>query len=127
MKLRSTKNSIRIRIRKSELENLRNNQIIEEFINFGSNIILTFALAIDETATLIIASLEDNYLKVVIPAPMATKWIDTDQVGLETTYCVGNRNMLHLLIEKDFPCLDRPEEDKSDTFQELALQKEDQC
>jgi len=28
--------------------------------------------------------------------------------------------LLHLLVEKDFPCKDRPDEDKSDTFTGLV-------
>ena len=123
MKLRSTKNSIRIRIRKSELKNLKTNQLIEESINFGNNIVLTFALEVDANTSSVMDSFKDNYIKVSLPPPLANEWINTDQVGIETTYPVDNNNTLHILIEKDFPCLDRPEEDKSDTFQELSFEK----
>ncbi len=128
MKLRTTHNSIRIRIRKSELSLLEEKGSIEEFINFGNQVIFRFGLFIDKQGNTVGANLKDNYLLLSIPQKIATTWISSNQVGIEVMHPVSETEELHLLIEKDFPCLDREEEDKSDTFWELApAETPDKC
>jgi hypothetical protein len=46
--------------------------------------------------------------------------METEQVGIEHHLDSG----LSILIEKDFPCKTRFDEDKMDTFQELALKND---
>jgi len=97
MKLRCTENSIRIRIRKYE--------------------------SMQQVA----ATLLDNNLVVNLPKSAANEWINSNQVGIEVNKEIPNNESLHILIEKDFPCLDRENEDKSDTFWELASDAPDAC
>ena len=40
----------------------------------------------------------------------------TDQVGIAEDISLGELGALTLLIEKDFACLDRSDEDNKDTF-----------
>ncbi len=129
MKLRTTDNSIRIRIRKSELANLSTNRAIESRVHFGGGIVFTFALVIADDFDDLHATFEAQYLKLSIPSQMAAAWIKSDQVGLEHTYMVEENTYLHLLVEKDFPCIDREGEDKADFFGELVEKekKEEQC
>ena len=121
MKLRTTHNSIRIRIRKSELAALGKEHYIEESISFPNGISFKFALPINENASQVSASLENNQLVLAIPLVIAQEWINTNQVSIETYTDLQNDEQLHLLIEKDFPCLDRENEDKSDTFFSYGL------
>ena len=127
MKLRTTHNSIRIRIRKSEIEELKAEGQVVERIRFPLGTVLRFALQIDEQEEGVTAALEDNFLKLSIPKNEALTWINSNQVGIEKHIPVPEGEELHLLIEKDFPCLDRPEEDKSDTFWELAPESPEAC
>lgn len=127
MKLRTTHNSIRIRIRKSELAALQQSHKVEESIKFPNGVVFQFVLAIDKTFSSVSAQLKDNQLTISIPKAEARDWISTNQVGIETHLQVPDEEQLHLLIEKDFPCLDRPEEDKSDTFWELAPETPEAC
>ncbi len=127
MKLRTTHNSIRIRIRKSELTQLQEKQWVEESIQFPNGVLFTFALKIQEIKSLVDADLVDNQLVLSISKKEATNWINSNQVGIETKIDLPNNEQLHLLIEKDFPCLDRPNEDKSDTFWELANDNPETC
>ena len=127
MKLRITHNSIRIRIRKSELKQLAQERLVEETVNLGHQIIFKFALGIDEVSSQIQASLSGNYLQLSLPLTVAQVWINSNEVGLEVNQTISETDTLHLLIEKDFPCLDRPEEDKSDTFWELVPETPDAC
>ena len=123
MKLRCTENSIRIRIRKSELDQLAQTKRVEEKVRFGSQVVLTFALSINETMQQVVATLLDNNLVVSLPKSAASEWINSNQVGIEVNKEITDNESLHILIEKDFPCLDRENEDKSDTFWELASEE----
>ncbi len=127
MKLRTTHNSIRIRIRKSEIEELKAEGKVVERIQFPLGILFRFALQIEDMKDGVTASLEDNFLRVSIPKAEADAWINSNLVGIEKHISVPNGEALHVLIEKDFPCLDRPEEDKSDTFWELAPDSPEAC
>lgn len=123
MKLRCTENSIRIRIRKSELEQLAKTKRVEEKVRFGNQVTLTFALNINESMQRVDATLLHNNLVVNLPKAEAEKWINSNQVGIEVSNEMDSDQSLHILIEKDFPCLDRENEDKSDTFWELASEE----
>ncbi len=127
MKLRTTHNSIRIRIRKSELTTLEKEGRIEESIRFVGGALFRFGLKLVGDLENIQASLKDNYLEVQLPQAEAERWMKTNQVGMETWNDLENGERLHLLIEKDFPCVDREDEDKNDTFWELADKKPDVC
>ncbi len=127
MKLRTTHNSIRIRVRKSELTRLQAEGRVEESIRFLNNVVFKFALLIEDMDSDLNANLEQNYLKLSIAKARAKQWITTNEVGIETYIALANGEQLHLLVEKDFPCLDRANEDKSDTFWELASDKPDVC
>lgn len=127
MKLRTTHNSIRIRIRKSELDMLSQKGMVEESINFGNEVIFKFGLSVNEQIQEVKASLENNYLEVAIPSKTAGDWINTNQVGIEINHPVSPSEQLHLLIEKDFPCKDRADEDKSDVFSKLASETSKNC
>ncbi len=119
MKLRCTHDSVRIRLRKSEVEHLDNTGYCTEVIHFPDQRVLTFGLFI-RTVKKVEASFLDNQLHVLLPEKEAQKWIKSDQVGIETQIALSSESFLHVLVEKDFPCKDRSDEDKSDTFQDLA-------
>jgi len=53
---------------------------------------------------------------ILIPADQAHAWGEIDQVGIAEDISLGNLGSLALLIEKDFACLDRSEEDNEDAF-----------
>ena len=127
MKLRTTHNSIRIRIRKSELTLLEQKQTVEESIRFPNGVLFKFILKIDTTVSELTASLVNNDLVLSMPQQSAKNWINTNEVGIESYINLSSEEQLHLLIEKDFPCLDRPNENKSDTFWELAPETVENC
>ncbi len=121
MKIRCVTNSIRLRCRKSDLEELKTAGEINESLDFGG-VVFYYKLKINSSAINLESSYNNNILLVEIPDEMAKHWMDSNQVGLEF-----QNNKIHILIEKDFPCLDRPEEDKSDTFTELAQKENHNC
>lgn len=127
MKLRCTKDSIRIRIRKSELKSLGQTREISESICFGPGNELHFALKVSPSLNAVEAQFRNEQIVVALPEGQAQKWINSQEVGIETHITVTPERQLHILIEKDFPCLDREGEDKSDTFWELAPETPESC
>ena len=126
MKLRCTENSIRLRLRKSDIEKLAVEKSIAESIHFGIGNSFIFRLSIRTTEGPK-ASFEKGSLEVELPEELAHTWINSQQVGIEHDQVIDNQTNIHLLIEKDFPCKDRVDEDKSDTFQELVPGDEQAC
>jgi len=117
MKLRFEKNSVRYRIKKSELHQLRKEGFVSDSVTFpGAE--LTYELRIADVAT-ITPEIVNNSIAIYIPSAIAYQWIDTDEVGIYSSTATGDKT-LEIIIEKDFPCKDRPGEDKSDTFTELV-------
>jgi hypothetical protein len=123
MKLRLEGNSIRLRVRKSDLIKLQKEGAITETLVFPNSLNFNYALRTDGNAETVDAQLSAAAITVSIPLSMATTWLNSDAVGLEHTLESG----LFILIEKDFPCTDRPWEDTSDTFFELVNEKEAAC
>lgn len=128
MKLRLTHNSIRIRVRKSELASLIEQKSVKEAVKFPTSTgELTYALTIHADINDLAARMIGSDIQVMIPKDIAEDWINTNKVGLEHFIELAENETLHILIEKDFPCLDRPNEDKSDTFWELASDNPENC
>ena len=106
------------------MQTLDKDRQIGESINLGPGTSFGFQLKI-ESVDQPGASFVDQELIVAIPTGQAQQWIHSDQVGIEEFMPLEKGETLHILIEKDFPCKDRPDEDKSDTFQDLAAKNED--
>lgn len=123
MKLRFEKNSLRLRLRKSDVAALSQQGFVMESVEMPANV-FTYELRISDVAAPE-ALFKNNAVVATIPRSIATTWLNTDEVGIYHMIHMDNGHTLELIIEKDFPCKDRPEEDKSDTFTELADQQSD--
>lgn len=127
MKLRCTHNSIRIRVRKSDLAVLDQAGRVSASVQFGPMQVLTFELIRDIKYTSVKANMENGNIWIELPEKMAHNWAHSQEVGIEAQQELPEGNSLHILLEKDFPCLDREEENKSDTFWELAPDQPEAC
>ena len=96
MKLRFVQNSLRLRLRKSELKKLQETNQIDESVTFGPGQTLVYQLQSLNTTN----QPEISYI--------------------EYHLSVDKTDQLHLLIEKDFPCQHQEEENFEDTFFELS-------
>lgn len=117
MKLRCTTNSIRIRVRKSDLEMLKATGRVEEGVGVGN---FRFRLEIWPGAKTMRAAFMDGLVSVYLPEGQAAEWMDSDQVGMEALWTSDTGAAVQLLVEKDFPCVHTPEEDLDNTFVELS-------
>ena len=126
MKLRCSENSIRLRLRKSEIEKLKEVHTLKENVQVGLSV---FSYGIGKTdAATVHATFEDGCILLHVPEEEMLQWInDAEQVSVSVKQLLKNGQHLSILIEKDFPCINRPEENKADTFQQLATNEGDAC
>lgn len=124
MKFRCTENSIRLRLRRSEIKQLEEQQQVGEQIGYPGGIILDYQLSVKDQKN-ITASLEAGKVHIQLPATLASDWITTNQVSINHHFELPDGSKLYLLIEKDFPCKTRVDEDKADTFQELVPKEQE--
>ena len=117
MKLRFERDALRYRLRKSDLEQLNHSGFVTNKVSFPSGT-LHYELRVSDVPETT-ANINDNFISVQVPLGIATEWINTEEVGIYHRMHIGDE-ILDITIEKDFPCKDRPEEDRTDTFSELA-------
>ena len=112
MKLRIHRNSLRLRLNRSDVEQFRKTGICAECLRFGSGSQLTFTLETSSRLTVMEAQYRQDCIRVLLPLDLAEEWSDSDQVSLSLNRTdVGGPS---LLIEKDFQCLHRDETSPND-------------
>jgi hypothetical protein len=97
---------------KTEVEKLCSNSILEESTSFGKNE-FRYILRSKDDASELTAKFENETMTVFIPAAFIKDWSTNDVVGFNSS----NNSPLHILVEKDFKCLDETTEDQSDNFE----------
>ncbi|WP_179413852.1 DUF7009 family protein [Mucilaginibacter sp. E4BP6] len=116
MKLRIKSDSLRYRLTRSDVDTLAREGYLEDQINFAGNpLIYAVQLTNGEVLT---SSYIDNKITLSMARKMIIELVDTDRVGFE-----NKAGELHLLVEKDFTCLDNVDEDQSDNYPNPLLQK----
>jgi hypothetical protein len=95
---------------------LAENDFLEEKVNFGEQQ-LVYVIRLTDEATLA-ASFKNNIITLFVPKTMISELENSDKVGFEK-----NSGALHLLVEKDFTCLDNVAEDQSDNYPNPLAEK----
>ncbi|MFK8016452.1 MAG: hypothetical protein AB8G17_13550 [Gammaproteobacteria bacterium] len=118
MKLRIFENTLRLRLKQSEVEKIGRGQGIVECMPFpGMNFTYRLDVADIEQAS---GLFHNGTMTVVLPQSIARSWADSDQVSIVTVLTLSDNERLSLLIEKDFKCLSpgqhRSGAEDSDTF-----------
>jgi hypothetical protein len=117
MKLRIKGESLRLRVSRTDLERLMLEGRIEESIHFGvrPDEKWTYALELGAKEAAISMRFADNEVAVLLSKSEAKKWVETETVGIYGEV-QGGAGSLELIVEKDFACLDRQDEENADTF-----------
>ncbi len=118
MKIRINGNSIRLRLSKSDIDQVLNHQDIIASVGFEKEgkVNFYYALKLSNENTEINARFNDNQITVTIPSTIALAWANNNQVGLYHQQTITD-GTLAIIIEKDFQCLHkRPGEDETDNF-----------
>ncbi len=118
MKLRLQLNSIRFRLKQSEVEQFVRTGRVEEKIISGNGDEGTFSYVLEsvDSVSSSRATLKPRAIIVQVPPDAVMRWASTDQIGIEDDQPVDNQTSLRILIEKDFACIDGTDADNTDTF-----------
>jgi hypothetical protein len=109
VKLRIHENSLRLRLSRSDVEQIRQTGISTESVRFGSNSQLSYALEASSQVTAMEAQFREDCIRILLPLNIAQVWAGSDQVSLSLN--PGEGGGPSLLIEKDFQCRHRVETD----------------
>ncbi|MBK6860917.1 MAG: hypothetical protein IPK91_03070 [Saprospiraceae bacterium] len=118
MKLRTNKNSLRLRLSQKEVASFQQYGSIEECVNFSdqNSDCLRYSL-IQADHEQISVTFINNHIRVYVPLAIASKWFADDQIGFDARILLKGEDYLYVLVEKDYQCLvDRPNEDESNNF-----------
>jgi hypothetical protein len=118
MKLRIKGDSLRLRVSRSEVARLLEGACLEDTIHFAPEARAKFTYSLQQEPSVSRPTVQyaDSKATILIPTDQANDWGVTDQVGIAEDISLGSAGTLALLIEKDFACLDRSDEDNQDTF-----------
>ncbi len=118
MKLRIRGDSLRLRLKRGEVDQIAAGSSIVEETHFPDSV-LTYRLDVSEDHD-ISASFDRGRLVISLPKSTVSDWAATDEVSLDAEEKLSGTGSLSLLIEKDFSCLEpghhRDCEDDQDTF-----------
>jgi hypothetical protein len=117
MKVRISGNSIRFRLRQSEVKRFQQTGEIKEVTAFGGAAAdrLTFVLK-EGVAAEFQVKYEANTVTVEAPQSVCTEWTQTELVGFEELIDTGKGETIKILVEKDFKCLDGSDTENEDAF-----------
>jgi hypothetical protein len=116
MKLRIHENSLRLRLTQKEVAQFRRSGRVEATVYFAPGRMLSYSMeSLPDTAE-VSADLDDNAIRVLIPASVAAQWTDSNEVGIQASRPIREGLQLELLIEKDFQCLHRTGEEEPDAY-----------
>jgi hypothetical protein len=115
MKIRIKGNSIRYRLTMSEVEAFSSTGSVSESTSFGKNK-FHYSLVADPDIAALGAKFENNTITLMLPEKHAGTWAESSAIGFTNTLKLEGGELLTLLLEKDFTCLDETEEDQSDNY-----------
>ena len=112
MKLRIKGNSIRFRLLQSEVTRFAANSVISEEVRFGTanDQVFRYSIAASDGIEETTVEFGDNQILVLLPESVALSWTTSQTVGIHAVIDVDENDKLNVLIEKDFGCLDRPDD-----------------
>src|SRR5258708_5049273 len=103
MKLRIHRNSLRLRLNRSDVEQLRKTGICAEVLHFDAGSQLTYTLETSSHWGLMEAHYYHGCIRIRLPFDLAQQWADSDEVSLSRHGTDDGGPSL--LIEKDRECL----------------------
>ena len=116
MKIRIQRNSVRFRLSKTDIDKLEKTGFLKEETAFA-NARFGYAISRSTVDEALSAVFEDGTIVMIMPESMISGWAANDIVGFNATMQINENETLHLLVEKDFKCLDNVTEDQSDNYE----------
>ena len=110
MKLRFRKNSLRLRVNRSEVEGLASGAVLEEQVHFPGDARISYTLQSSANGPPE-ASFRQNVIRVLAPERQVSEWAHGESIGMYFEFPV-NGTALKVAIEKDLECMDGPPEER---------------
>lgn len=115
MKIRILGNSMRFRIRRSEVDALCTKGYIEDRTNFDTEV-LTYVVKSGTNIEEPTGQFKDHIITINLPKSLEINWHGNEQVGFSDLTKFANNSPLSLLLEKEFVCMDERLEDQSNNY-----------
>ena len=116
MKLRIQGNSLRLRLSQSEVAQFSKTGFVEDSTQFAPGVRFAYTIETSSNLPAPQATYQDHWLRVQVPASLASEWYTTDEVAITAQQSVEPDTTLSLLIEKDYQCLHGGEKRDPDAF-----------
>lgn len=117
MKLRIRDNSVRLRLTRTEVDQLRDNGVVSATTAFPGGREFRYAVESSPANVNPGAFLSDSTVTVRLPEATVRAWANSEQVSISGEQQHNSGEVLSILVEKDFVCLTpREGEDESDMF-----------
>jgi hypothetical protein len=87
---------------------------VVETTTFSSSCALAYALVISDDEKTPKAQFIEDKIIIDLPREIATRWADSDQVGIEHVQEIAGEAPLKILVEKDFECTNPPPGESQD-------------
>lgn len=118
MKLRIRGNSVRLRLKRGEVDRLAAGSKLIEETEFPDSA-FGYSLELSDNEDMV-ASFENGRIEISMPREIIPEWAETDLVSLYSEQKLSDDGILEILVEKDFSCLEpghhRNCEDDKDTY-----------
>lgn len=121
MKIRIKGNSIRFRLTQSEVKQLSETGSVQESTEFGDTM-FQYRVQLMKGIEQLQATYSKNQILLLVPEVDGKTWFQNETVGFEHGMPLPKGEKLHLLLEKDFTCLENTVEDQSDNYPNPKLQ-----
>jgi len=117
MKLRIRGNLLRFRLGRSEVNSFGQTGKIDSTVNFGPGT-TGFCYSLEKTpAGEFSGSFADGRITVRVPESLVSRWVESEDVGIQGSQTLDDQTELSFLLEKDFVCLNaHNDEDQSDRY-----------
>lgn len=112
MKVRILGNTLRFRLRQQDVSQFEESGKVSQTTEFGQALSdkLSFILEVTKEEELAV-KFDGNEVIVGVPKKLTAAWTGSDMVGFEGKIDTGEGRFVEVLVEKDFACLDAPEEE----------------
>lgn len=117
VKLRLRDNSIRFRLSQGEVQTLQEEGLVKAHTDFPGDRDFHYVVESTPASVKPLAFFSDRVLTVRLPDTTVRRWATSDEVSIRAEQLLDGGEVLSILVEKDFRCLQpREGEDEADLF-----------
>lgn len=102
MKLRLEHNCVKLRLSKEEINKLKSEKKIAEFIHIERNNAFEYGVWIYDGENCMV-NFNNHSLRVHIPSTLAGKWFTANQIGIREIINAEDGKQILLVVEEDLP------------------------